>query len=296
LRKLVTNPNLRLYFAGIIIIAANAGGAWSPIGDITTTMLWIGGQISAGKIVISLFVPSLVTLLLPLVYLTVKLRKTSRQPQYGKEDLKESSSPVWERNFIFLLGVTLLVAVPVFKTITHLPPFMGMLLGLGIFWIAIEIIHRNKDENFHKKFTVAYAIKKIDIPSVLFFAGILMSIAALESSGVLITMAHHIQTAIPNDYIMNITIGLISAIIDNVPLVAAAQGMFDMSVYPMDHNLWIFLAYCTGTGGSALIIGSAAGVAAMGMEKINFIWYLKHISLLAFLGYLGGAFTFILMA
>jgi Na+/H+ antiporter NhaD/arsenite permease-like protein len=296
LRKLVSNPKLRLYFAGVIIIAANAGGAWSPIGDITTTMLWIGGQISAGKIVISLFIPSLVTLLLPLAYLTVKLRKTAHQPQYGKDNLKESSSPVWERNFIFLLGVGLLIAVPVFKTITHLPPFMGMLLGLGIFWIAIELIHRNKDEDFHKKFTVNYAIKKIDIPSVLFFAGILMSIAALESSGVLIAMAHHIQNAIPNDYIMNIAIGLISAVIDNVPLVAAAQGMFDMSVYPMDHSLWIFLAYCTGTGGSALIIGSAAGVAAMGMEKINFIWYLKHISLLAFLGYMGGALTFILMA
>ena len=184
--------------------------------------------------------------------------------------------------------------VPIFKTITHLPPFMGILLGLGIFWIVIEIIHRNKHENIRNKFTVAYTIRKIDLPSILFFAGILMSIAAMESTGLLVSLAGHIQRALPGDYLMNITIGLFSAIIDNVPLVAAAQGMFDLNTYPTDHTFWIFMAYCTGTGGSALIIGSAAGVAAMGMEKINFLWYLKNISILALLGYFGGALVYIL--
>lgn len=185
--------------------------------------------------------------------------------------------------------------VPVFKTITHLPPFMGILLGLGIFWITIEILHRNKQEDIRNKYTVAYTIRKIDLPSILFFAGILLSISALQTSGILVTLANSIQKALPGDYLMNITIGLFSAIIDNVPLVAAAQGMFDPGTYPTDHTLWIFMAYCTGTGGSALIIGSAAGVAAMGMEKISFIWYLKNISFLALLGYFAGAIVYIIL-
>lgn len=292
LRKLVGDPKLRLHFTGLIIIAANAGGAWSPIGDITTTMLWIGNQISASRVVSALIIPSLVCLLIPLIYSTFRLRAAQTQSQPAKS--KESSGfSNFERNLIFSMGVGILIMVPVFKTITHLPPFMGILLGLGIFWIVIEIIHRKKHENIRNTFTVAYAIKRIDLPSVLFFAGILLSISAFETTGLLVDLAGFIKQALPGDYLMNITIGLFSAIIDNVPLVAAAQGMFDLSVYPTDHSFWIFMAYCTGTGGSALIIGSAAGVAAMGMEKINFIWYLRNISFLALIGFFGGALVYI---
>lgn len=293
LRKLVYEPNKRLYFIGMVVIAANAGGVWSPIGDITTTMLWIGGQITAYKVITELFIPSFVCLLIPLIYSTFKLRKEAFDPHYVKSE-EATGSSVLERNFIFFLGVGLLIMVPIFKTVTHLPPFMGILLGLGIFWIVIEIIHRNKHENIRNKFTVAYTIRKIDLPSILFFAGILMSIAAMESTGLLVLLAGYIQNALPGEYLMNITIGLFSAIIDNVPLVAAAQGMFNLSTYPTDHTFWLFMAYCTGTGGSALIIGSAAGVAAMGMEKINFLWYLKNISLLALLGYFAGALVYII--
>lgn len=294
LRKLLDDPKIRLYFTGLVIIAANAGGAWSPIGDVTTTMLWIGNQISAFKIISDLIVPSFVCLLVPLVYSSFKLRKTVTKPQFVKNQAEKSSGNL-ERNIIFFLGISLLMMVPVFKTITHLPPFMGILLGLGIFWITIEILHRNKQEDIRNKYTVAYTIRKIDLPSILFFAGILLSISALQTSGILVTLANSIQKALPGDYLMNITIGLFSAIIDNVPLVAAAQGMFDPGTYPTDHTLWIFMAYCTGTGGSALIIGSAAGVAAMGMEKISFIWYLKNISFLALLGYFAGAIVYIIL-
>lgn len=294
LRKLLDDPKIRLYFTGLVIIAANAGGAWSPIGDVTTTMLWIGNQISAFKIISDLIVPSFVCLLVPLVYSSFRLRKTVTKPQFVKNQAEKSSGNL-ERNIIFFLGISLLMMVPVFKTITHLPPFMGILLGLGIFWITIEILHRNKQEDIRNKYTVAYTIRKIDLPSILFFAGILLSISALQTSGILVTLANSIQKALPGDYLMNITIGLFSAIIDNVPLVAAAQGMFDPGTYPTDHTLWIFMAYCTGTGGSALIIGSAAGVAAMGMEKISFIWYLKNISFLALLGYFAGAIVYIIL-
>ncbi len=294
LRKLVEDKKLRLYFTGLVIIAANAGGAWSPIGDVTTTMLWIGNQISALKVITDLIIPSFVCLLVPLIYSSFRLSKISTKPQFVKNKTEEGSSKI-ERNIVFFLGVGLLMMVPVFKTISHLPPFMGILLGLGIFWITIEILHRNKQEEIRNKYTVAYAIRRIDLPSILFFAGILLSISALQTTGILVNLANVIQKALPGDYLLNITIGLFSAIIDNVPLVAAAQGMFDLSTYPTDHSLWIFMAYCTGTGGSALIIGSAAGVAAMGMEKINFIWYLKHISFLALLGYFAGAVAYILL-
>lgn len=292
LRKLITDPKIRLYFTGLIIIAANAGGAWSPIGDITTTMLWIGNQITVTKVISSLFIPSLVCLLVPLLYSSFRLRKVANQPQLIKTQNSPDSSKL-ERNLIFFLGIGLLMMVPIFKTITHLPPFMGILLGLGIFWIVIEVIHRNKHDHIRNTFTVAYTIKRIDLPSILFFAGILLSISALETTGLLVDLAGYVKQTLPGDYLMNITIGLFSAIIDNVPLVAAAQGMFDLTTYPTDHSFWIFMAYCTGTGGSALIIGSAAGVAAMGMEKINFIWYVKHISLLALIGYFSGAAVYV---
>jgi Na+/H+ antiporter NhaD/arsenite permease-like protein len=291
-RKLITETKLRLYFVGLIIIAANAGGAWSPIGDVTTTMLWIGGQISATKIITAIFIPSLICLVVPLIFSTYKIRKVKAQAQLVKGD-NQPKSEKWERNVVFISGISFLALVPVFKTLTHLPPFMGMLLGLGILWIIVEVIHRKKNEDKRKNLSVVYALKRIDMPSILFFAGILLSIASFQTTGMLEKVAASIQAALPGEYLMNITIGLLSAVIDNVPLVAAGQGMFELTTYPMDHTFWIFMAYCTGTGGSALIIGSAAGVAAMGMEKISFLWYLKNISLLALAGYLTGALAYI---
>ncbi|MCG3165256.1 MAG: Na(+)/H(+) antiporter NhaD [Bacteroidia bacterium] len=293
LRKLIRKEDNRLFFAGIVVVAANAGGAWSPIGDVTTTMLWIGGQITAGNIIIKLIVPSLVCLIVPLVYLSFTLKGKIQRPEVEVNSSNHSLSQK-QQSIVFFSGVLILILVPVFKTVTHLPPFMGILLGVGILWIITEIIHGKKDENDKHNLSVVYALRKIDTPSILFFLGILVSIAALQSAGILSQLAQWLTATLHNDNIIVISIGLLSSIVDNVPLVAAAQGMYDLHQYPTDHYFWEFLAYCTGTGGSALIIGSAAGVAAMGMEKISFFWYLKKISLLALLGYFAGAITYIL--
>lgn len=292
LRKLIDDKNDRLLFTGMVIIAANAGGAWSPIGDVTTTMLWIGGQITAGNIILKLFIPSLVCLLVPLFILSFKLKGSVERPEIS---INKSPNPTtkFERNIVFFLGLGALLFVPVFKTITHLPPFMGVLFGLGILWIATEIIHSKKDEENKDSLSVVNALRRIDVPSILFFLGILIAIAALESTGILTQFAQFMDNKIGNLNIIVPTIGVLSAVIDNVPLVAASMGMYDLSSYPADSYLWEFLAYCSGTGGSILIIGSAAGVAAMGMEKINFIWYLKKIAWLAILGYASGAICYI---
>ncbi len=292
LRKLIADKNQRLFFAGITIIAANAGGAWSPLGDVTTTMLWIGGQITAFNIIKELFVPSVFCLLVPLMLVSFRMKGTI-QPAESK--LKQNlSNTVYERNFVFLLGIGVLMFVPVFKTITHLPPFMGILLGLGLMWIITEIIHSQKDTEDKDTLTVAYALRKIDSPSILFFLGILISISALQATGQLTHLSQWLSKTIQNDTIIVTSIGLLSAVVDNVPLVAAAQGMYGLDQYPADHFFWEFLAYATGTGGSALIIGSAAGVAAMGMEKITFFWYLKRISWLALIGYFAGIIIYLL--
>lgn len=292
LRKLIADKNQRLFFAGITIIAANAGGAWSPLGDVTTTMLWIGGQITAFNIIKELFVPSVFCLLVPLILVSFRMRGTI-QPAESK--VKQNlSNTVYERNFVFLLGIGVLIFVPVFKTITHLPPFMGILLGLGLMWIITEIIHSQKDTEDKDTLTVAYALRKIDSPSILFFLGILISISALQATGQLTLLSQWLSNIIQNDTIIVTSIGLLSAVVDNVPLVAAAQGMYGLDQYPADHFFWEFLAYATGTGGSALIIGSAAGVAAMGMEKITFFWYLKRISWLALIGYFAGIAIYLL--
>jgi Na+/H+ antiporter NhaD/arsenite permease-like protein len=293
IRKLIHKQEDRLIFAGIIVIAANAGGAWSPIGDVTTTMLWIGGQITAMNIILKLILPSLVCLIVPLLFLSIKFKGTINQPNV-KAFKKETDLSRRHQYIVFISGVLILILVPVFKTITHLPPYMGILLGLGILWIITEIMHSAKEEKYKHSLSVAYALRKIDTPSILFFLGILVSVAALQSSGILTGLATWMTTTVGNINVIVISLGFLSAIVDNVPLVAAAQGMFDLSVYPTDHYLWEFLAYCTGTGGSTLIIGSAAGVAAMGIEKIDFFWYLKKISWLAILGYLAGAFVYIL--
>ncbi len=291
LRKLIADKEKRLFFAGITIIAANAGGAWSPLGDVTTTMLWIGGQITALNIIKELFIPSIFCLLIPLIIISFKMKGTIEPVLKEKQEVLK---PAFERNFVFLLGVCILIFVPVFKTLTHLPPFMAILLGLGLMWIITEILHNQRDTPDKDSLTVAYALRKIDTPSILFFLGILISISALQATGQLTQLAQWLTQTINNDTIIITTIGLLSAIVDNVPLVAASQGMYSLEQYPPDHFFWVFLAYATGTGGSALIIGSAAGVAAMGMEKINFFWYVKRISWLALIGYFSGAVIYLL--
>ena len=293
LRKLIRNEKQRLFFAGIVVVAANAGGVWSPIGDVTTTMLWIGGQITATNIIIKLILPSLVCLIIPLVYVSFKLRGNVERPILETSSVNQVLSQK-HQSIVFFSGIVILTLVPVFKTVTHLPPFMGILIGLGLLWIITEIIHGGKDAEDKHNLSVVHALRKIDSPSILFFLGILISISALQSTGVLTDLAQWLTTSLKYDSTIVISIGLLSSIVDNVPLIAAAQGMFDLNQYPTDHYFWEFLAYCTGTGGSALIIGSAAGVAAMGMEKITFFWYLKKISLLALLGYFAGAITYML--
>jgi NhaD family Na+/H+ antiporter len=296
LRKLVKDTEQRKFYAGMVIIAANAGGAWSPIGDVTTTMLWIGGQISAVNIIKSLLIPSLVCLIVPLVYLSFKMRGNLTEPanvSEGIEHVQEASQR--DSNIMLGFGIGVLLFVPVFKTITHLPPYMGMLLGLSIVWLVSEIIHSDKDEADRKPFSVAHALAKIDTSSILFFLGILIAIGALEATHVLHDLAIYMDKVIGNLDVIVIAIGVASAIIDNVPLVAATMGMYDVSSFPADSKLWEFLAYCAGTGGSILIIGSAAGVAVMGMEKIDFVWYLKKISLIAMLGYFAGVGTYLLL-
>lgn len=291
LRKLIDNKEDRLLFIGMVIIAANAGGAWSPIGDVTTTMLWIGGQITAPNIMLKLLIPSIICLIVPLFILSFKLKGSVTRPEI-KENASPNPTSSFERNAVFFLGVGALVFVPVFKTITHLPPFMGVLFGLGVLWVVTEIIHSKKDDEDKDSLSVLHALRKIDMSSILFFLGILIAISSLQSTGVLASLANYMNDSIGNLNIIVPAIGLLSAIVDNVPLVAASMGMYDITTYPTDSYIWEFLAYCAGTGGSILIIGSAAGVAAMGMEKIDFIWYLKKIAWLALVGYFAGAFAY----
>jgi Na+/H+ antiporter NhaD/arsenite permease-like protein len=292
IRKILCEKEDRWYFSGMIIIAANAGGAWSPLGDVTTTMLWIGGQISALNIIVKLFIPALIGCLLPMMVLWLKFRnKTYELPL----TLHESEVPEREQNIVFFIGFTGLLFVPVFKTLTHLPPFMGMMIALGVIWAVISLLHRSKDKEMRKNYSVDTALQNSDSPSIMFFMGILLAVAALRSAGILTQMSGFLSENLKSDTAIGIVMGLISSVIDNVPLVAAAIGMYDLSVYPMDHYFWELLAYTTGTGGSIIIIGSAAGVASMGIEKIGFFWYLKKISWLALLGFFGGTGAYVLM-
>jgi Na+/H+ antiporter NhaD/arsenite permease-like protein len=294
LRTLIGDKNDRWLFSGMVIIAANAGGSWSPIGDVTTTMLWIGGQISAKNIVLKLLLPGLTCLLLPLLIVTFRMKGKIEYPLSTAPDASASGILPVHRNLLLFCGMAVLVLIPVFKSLTNLPPFMGMLLGLGMLWALSEIIHKNRDTADKDLLSVAYALRKIDTPSVLFFLGILLAIAALQTAGHLTLFAVFLDDHIHNQNFIATIIGLCSAIVDNVPLVAACTGMYDLNHFQMDHPFWELIAYCTGTGGSVLIIGSAAGVAAMGMENIGFFWYLKKISWLALTGYFGGALVYIL--
>ncbi len=291
-RKILPVRDLRLIYAGMIVIAANAGGAWSPIGDVTTTMLWIGGQISAIGIMKDTFLPSVVCILIPVLMLShsLKGRKLIRDRK-----TKDSNQPInKDSKIMFVLGIAGLLFVPIFKTVTHLPPYTGMIFSLGIIWMVSEFLSSKMEPETRRRYSVSYAISKIDMSSILFFLGILLAVGALQSMGTLLHFAQFLDNRIGDQRIIVTLIGMLSAVVDNVPLVAASKAMYSLQTYPMDSMLWAFLAYCAGTGGSMLIIGSAAGVAAMGMEKINFVWYLKKISLMAALGYFAGAAVYLL--
>jgi Na+/H+ antiporter NhaD/arsenite permease-like protein len=299
LTKLIEDKKDLWLFAGMIIISANAGGAWSPIGDVTTIMLWIGGQVTAANIITSIIIPSIVCMVVPLIYLSFKLKGNITRPSNTEavEHLTNPTTP-FERKFIFFLGGAGLLFVPVFKTVTHLPPYIGILFSLGVMWLTTELLHRSKNHEAKSDLTVIGVLKKVDVPTIFFFLGILLAVAALQSMGHLNDMAVILDNTFDgNIYVINIIIGLLSAIVDNVPLVAGAMGMYEIGtgVFAIDGTFWEFLAYCAGTGGSVLIIGSAAGVAVMGILKIDFIWYIKKISFLALIGYIAGAATYILM-
>jgi len=303
LRKLIKDKQIRWLFAGMVIISANSGGAFSPIGDVTTTMLWIGGQVSVSNIISSLFLPSIASLIAPLLFLSWKLDGEIEQPEFI-DSKKNKAVSRREQSTILATGVLGLIFVPIFKTTTHLPPFMGMMFSLGILWLVTDVMHRKKPFDIRRKLSVIGVFKKVDIASVLFFLGILLAVAGLQTGGQLDDMALGLDKTFGTDsvigiYIVGGLIGLLSAIIDNVPLVAAVMGMYELvpgTLFAQDALFWNFLAYCAGTGGSVLIIGSAAGVAVMGLEKIPFGWYLKKISLLALIGYICGILAYILQA
>jgi len=294
IRKLVIDQKDRWIFAGMIIIAANAGGAWSPIGDVTTTMLWMGKQVSGLIIVLRLFAPSLFSLIIPLIFSTFMIRDGKLNSlNHPKQDVLTTK---FERRFVFFSGIILLLSIPLFSGITHLPPYMGMLFALGLIWCLTEMIHRGKEENSKDSLSVSQALKNTDSPTILFFLGILLCISALESSGILVQCAGFLATYIRDQRLIVLLIGLISSIVDNIPLIAAVQGMYPLTVIPTDHFFWEFIAYATGTGGSILIIGSAAGIAVMGMEGISFFWYMKKFSIPTLLGFLAGATLIILQS
>ena len=306
LRKLIDDKHERWFFAGMVILSANSGGAWSPIGDVTTIMLWIKGNVTAAKIIMETFIPSLVSMLVPLTAVTFMMKGEVKRPELCEADDSCPSISKKQSNIIFFLGVGSLLFVPIFKTITHLPPYLGILFGLGLMWVVTEIMHAANKDNY-SKLNVGAVLQKVDTPSVLFFLGILMAVAALQTAGHLDLLSKTLDK-IGDIYIINLIIGVLSSIVDNVPLVAAAMGMYPIATPEMlatnpelyhfvqDGAFWEFLAYCAGTGGSILIIGSAAGVAVMGMEKIDFIWYLKKISIWALIGYLAGGGVFILIS
>lgn len=287
--KMLDDRNDRIYFTSMVIIAANAGGAFSPLGDVTTTMLWIGNQVSTGNIIVKLFFPSMVVCLIPLLLIS---RKFTNQTLPEKSTFKGIGHP-GDAKLVLILGILLLLFVPVYKVLTHLPPFMGILFAVGVLWVVTSYLHRNKREGHRNQLSVVTALQKIDSPSILFFLGILLAVAGLEAFGLLSQLADFLSSTIRNEQLIVVALGVISAIVDNVPLVAAAQGMYSLTDYPTDHPFWVLLALATGTGGSMIIIGSAAGVAAMGIAKIEFMWYLKRIGWIAFLGFASGIVAYI---
>jgi Na+/H+ antiporter NhaD/arsenite permease-like protein len=293
LNKLIEDKKTKWLLLGLVIISSNAGGAWSPIGDVTTTMLWIGGQISPLNIIQQTFLASLVSMIVPTLIINYIIKGNIELKPNVENNLNFNTNS-FERNLIFYVGIGCLLFVPIFKTITHLPPYMGILLSLGIIWTITELIHKRKQDNEKGILSVSHALRKIDTPSILFFFGILMSISSLEVIGILPQMASTLNSSVGNINVVAICIGLLSAVFDNVPLVAALQSMYSLNDYPQDHYFWELLAFTAGTGGSCLIIGSAAGVAVMGIEKIDFFWYLKKMSWIALIGFIAGVGTFLI--
>ena len=293
LNKLIEDKKTKWLLLGLVIIASNAGGAWSPIGDVTTTMLWIGGQISPLNIIQQTFLASLVSMVIPTLIINYMVKGNIELKPNVENNLNFNKNS-FERNLIFYMGISCLLFVPIFKTITHLPPYMGMLLSLGIIWTITELIHKRKLDNEKGILSVSHALRKIDTPSILFFFGILMSISSLEVIGILPQMASTLNNSVGDINVVAICIGLLSAVFDNVPLVAALQSMYSLNDFPKDHYFWELLAFTAGTGGSCLIIGSAAGVAVMGIEKIDFFWYLKKMSWIALIGFIAGVSTFLI--
>ena len=299
LRKLIADRKERWLYAGMVILAANAGGAWSPIGDVTTIMLWIGGQVTTVNIMVKTLVASLVCMVVPVLIIGSTLKGEIVRPESEHSGVQVDP---WMRRLVLIMGVCGLIFVPIFKTITHLPPYLGMLLSLSVLWITTEILSRKHSKEGHKLPTAVSTLEHVDVPTILFFLGILMAVSCLKVAGVLAGVATGLNSAFGTDapgfFFIDLIIGVLSSVVDNVPLVAASMGMYplgDGAIFGVNHPFWEFLAYCAGTGGSLLIIGSAAGVAVMGMEKIDFIWYLKKITLLALAGYIAGALVFIAM-
>ncbi len=292
MKRLLKEHKQRLFFAGVIVIAANAGGAWTPIGDVTTTMLWIGGQITTGNIMKGLWISSMINLLVPLIIASFFLKGNVVPPDKVENGATNTSQ--FEKNLMFFMGMGSLIFVPVFKAVTHLPPYLGILLALGVLWVVGNILHRNKPDEEKDHLRLAKALKRIDMASVVFFIGILLAVATLSANGMLPALAQWLDAKLGNQTLIVILIGLASAVIDNIPLVAASMGMYPLAQFPPDSFIWEFMAYCAGTGGSILIIGSAAGVAAMGLEKIEFFWYARRIGPLAFAGYFAGVAAYII--
>ena len=292
-KKLLKKQDDRLLLAAMIVISANAGGAWSPIGDVTTTMLWIGGQITTLAIIKGLFLASMANLIAPLFVVNYMLKGRQIISPVKQQDSGLLQTTIFERNVMFFMGLGVLIMVPVFKTVTGLPPFMGILFGLGFLWLVGDLIHRSKEDEEKQHLTLVHALMRIDMSSIVFFIGILLAVATLEHAHILEALAKWLDQSVGRQDVIVIIMGLVSAIVDNVPLVAASMGMYNLAQYPADSFLWEFIAYCAGTGGSILIIGSAAGVAAMGLEKIKFFWYVRKISWLALVGYFAGIATYI---
>ncbi len=291
MKRLLKDHNQRLFFAGIIVIAANAGGAWTPIGDVTTTMLWIGGQVTTTNIMEATFLASTVSMVIPLIMASFMLQGKVVAPDRVEQG--GISTTRFEKTIMFCMGMGSLIFVPIFKAVTHLPPYLGILLALGVLWLVGDILHRNKSMEEKEHFTLSKALKRIDMASVVFFIGILLAVATLSANGMLPSLAQWLDVKVGNQSVIVVIIGLVSAIVDNIPLVAASMGMYPLAQFPPDSFLWEFMAYCAGTGGSILIIGSAAGVAAMGLEKIEFFWYARRIGPLALAGYFCGIATYI---
>ncbi len=304
LRKLIADQKERWLYAGMVILAANAGGAWSPIGDVTTIMMWIKGEVTTINIIVKTLFASLVCMAVPVMLIGRTLKGDIERPETVNEGVLV---PHRFRVLVLVMGICALIFVPIFKTITHLPPYLGMLLGLSVLWVTTEILSRKYSKEY-KLPTAVSTLEHVDVPTILFFLGILMAVSCLKVAGILAGLAQglndtflgmHIGDEPVGFFLIDLIIGILSSIVDNVPLVAAVQGMYPHVgpdvIFGVNHPFWEFLAYCAGTGGSLLIIGSAAGVAVMGMEKIDFIWYLKKITLLAFAGYIAGAIVFILM-